>query len=763
MRTARSAGGERAGPGGSRHATLVLASKLRLPAGRPGAVVRQPLLSRLSEDRPARLVVISAPAGWGKTCLLRDWRLADTASRTAWVSVDPGDNDPVRFWAHVIASVAGVSPGFGAAALPVLTAPGAGSTDAVLPMLVNELEVLPAPVTLVFDDYHLISNQDILRSVAFMVEHLPPAVRLALAVRADPELPLARLRARGEMFEIRADDLRFTEAETAALLNGTLGLALGQADIRALQQRTEGWAAGLYLAGLSLRGRPEPSAFIQAFAGDDRQIVDYLLAEVLDGLPAEIRSFLLRTSVLDRLSGPLCDAVTGGSGSQRILEEMERANLFLVRLDTRRHWYRYHQLFGELLRHELDRAEPGLAAVLHRRASQWHQDHGNLAEAIGHAISAGDLADARELIASGWHACFNEGLVETVESWLDRLPPEIVADDARLCLVRAWLARNLGRLDEVEPWVQAAEAGMPQGPLREGITSVESAACMLRAGYRQMAGNLGGAEPSSRRAVAIEESGTPRWRAGSLATLGANLCWQGRDGEAVAVLDQVAGAGRPLANNLAAVWAIGCLSAIRARAGDLDAAERHARQATDLAYQHGLGEHWITATAVITMADVLDRRGRTAEAEATALRGLELAHRGGARLETACALLCLARIRFHDGNSDDARARLRAAKEIIAACADPGVLTELMTRTKLVLAARTAMTGQAPGRLAQPLSGREQEILRWLSSDLSLREIASQLFVSYDTMKTHARHIYRKLGVSTRKQAVSQAWDGDIR
>ena len=512
MRTARSAGGERAGPGGSRHATLVLASKLRLPAGRPGAVVRQPLLSRLSEDRPARLVIISAPAGWGKTCLLRDWRLADTASRTAWVSVDPGDNDPVRFWAHVIASVAGVSPGFGAAALPVLTAPGAGSMDAVLPMLVNELEVLPAPVTLVFDDYHLISNQDILRSVAFMVEHLPPAVRLALAVRADPELPLARLRARGEMFEIRADDLRFTEAETAALLNGTLGLALGPADIRALQQRTEGWAAGLYLAGLSLRGRPEPSAFIQAFAGDDRQIVDYLLAEVLDGLPAEIRSFLLRTSVLDRLSGPLCDAVTGGSGSQRLLEEMERANLFLVRLDTRRRWYRYHQLFGELLRHELDRAEPGLAALLHRRASAWHHGHGNTAEAIEHSLSISDAADAPELIASGWHACFNEGLVETVESWLNRLPPETVTQDARLCLIRAWLARNLGRLDEVEPWVEAAEAGMTQGPLREGLASVESAACMLRAGHRQMTGDLAGAEPPSRRAVALEESGAARAR-----------------------------------------------------------------------------------------------------------------------------------------------------------------------------------------------------------------------------------------------------------
>src|SRR5208282_2789500 len=441
--------------------------------------------------------------------------------------------------------------------------------------------------------------------------------------------------------------------------------------------------------GLSLRGRPEPSAFIQAFAGDDRQIVDYLLAEVLDGLPAEVRSFLLRTSVLDRLSGPLCDAVTGGDGAQRILEAMERSNLFLVPLDSRRRWYRYHHLFGELLRHELDRADPGRAALLHRRASAWHQAHGNSAEAIGHAISAGDLADARELIAAGWHACIGEGLAETVESWLDRLPPEIVADDARLCLLRAWLARNLGRLDEVEPWVEAAEAGVRQGPLREGVASIESAACMLRAGYRQMAGDLAGAEPPGRRAVALEETGAPRWRAGSLATLGANLCWQGRDREAVAVLDQVAGAVRPLANNLAGVWALGCMAAVSARADDLEAAERFARKAIGLAAEHGLGEYWITATAVIAMAEVLDCQGQTAEAEAAALRGLELARRGRARLETAWALLCLAKIRFHAGDAPDARARLCAAQEIIAACADPGVLTALITRTERVLSPRS--------------------------------------------------------------------------
>jgi LuxR family transcriptional regulator, maltose regulon positive regulatory protein len=741
---------------------LVLASKLRPPPGRPGAVARQALLSRLSQDHPwVRLVVVSAPAGWGKTCLLRDWRLADTGSGTAWMSVDEGDNDPVRFWAHVIASVTRVAAGFGAAALPVLTAPGAVGLGAVLSILLNELAVLPVPLTLVFDDYHLVFSQEVLRSVAFLVEHLPPGVRLALAARADPELPLARLRARDELLEIRADDLRFTEDETAALLNGTMGLALAPADIRALQQRTEGWAAGLHLAGLSLRGRPEPSEFIRAFAGDDRQIVDYLLAEVLDGLPAEIRAFLLRTSVLDRLSGPLCDAVTGCEEAQRILEKMERSNLFLVRLDTRRHWYRYHHLFGDLLRHELDRAEPGLATVLHRRAWAWHEAHGNLAEAIGHAIGAGDLAEAQELIASGWHACFNEGLVETVESWLDRLPSQIVADDARLCLVRAWLARNIGRLDEVEPWVEIAEAGVPRGPMREGIASVESAACMLRAGYRQMIGDLAGAEPPSHRAAGLEGSGTPRWRAGSLATLGANLCWQGRDHEAAAVLEQVVDVSRPLANNLAAVWAVGCLGALRARADDLEAAERYARQAIDLADRHGLAEHWIAATALVTLADVLDRRGRTAEAEAAAVRGLELAQRGRARLETAYALLCLARIGSRDGNSDDARARLRAARQIIASCADPGVLTELLARTERVMALRTGAASAARGRPAEPLSVREQEILRWLSSQLSLREIASQLFLSHDTVKTHARHIYRKLGVSNREQAVSRGRDGN--
>ncbi|HME67145.1 MAG TPA: hypothetical protein VKG61_19820 [Streptosporangiaceae bacterium] len=326
--------------------------------------------------------------------------------------------------AHLIAAVDAVSPGIGAAALEVLAAPGVKTADAVLDPVINDFARMPARVTLVVDDYHLITNQAIQECVEFLVEHLPPTLRLVLATRSDPALPLARLRARGQMTEIRADELRFSEAETEELLNETLGLALSPEEVHALQQRTEGWAAGLYLAGLSLRGRKDTALIIRAFSGDDRQTVDYFAAEVLDGLPPRVRSLLLRTSVLDRLAGPLCDAVTGADGSQRLLEEIERSQLFLVPLDNARHWYRYHTLFADMLRRELDQSEPGLAPLLHRRASAWHRQHGSIAEAIGHAISACDLADAsRELIASRWNLLVHEGLTETVGSWLDRLPP----------------------------------------------------------------------------------------------------------------------------------------------------------------------------------------------------------------------------------------------------------------------------------------------------------------------------------------------------
>jgi LuxR family maltose regulon positive regulatory protein len=742
----------------------MLSSKLRPPAGRPGSVVRRDLLRRLQEGVSAKVVVVAAPAGWGKTSLLRDWCSAGAAPRTAWLSIDQDDNDPVRFWAHVIAAIAAVSSGVGETSMQMLAAPGAKTAEGVLTPLINDLTRLAAPVTLVLDDYHLISNPNLLECVEYLVEHLPPTLRLVVSARCDPVLPLARLRARGEMTEIRADELRFTDAEAAELLNGTLGLALAQEDIETLQRRTEGWAAGLYLAGLSLRGRPDPSGPVRAFAGDDRQIVDYLVAEVLDALPANVRSFMMRTSVLDRMCGPLCDAVTASGGSWRILEGLERTNQFVVPLDANRQWYRYHRLFAELLRHELDRAEPGRAPLLHRRASAWHRQHGSIAEAVGHAISAGDLADARELIATHWNAYMNKGLAETVEAWLNRLPPDMVTGDARMCLARGWISRHLGRLDEVEPWLEAAKATTPQGPLTEGPASIESCAFMLCAGYRHMIGDLAGAESASRRAVALEAAGTPLWQAAASVTLGASLCWQGKDSEARTFLQRVAGPVPPPANNLAALWAQGCLAAIAARSGDPEAAEDHVQKAMGLAARHGLGEYWVAATALLTSAELLQRRGDLAGAQAAARDGLRLAERGQARLETAHAQLCLARLAARADGDEEARARVGAARRVITACADPGVILAGLLPGTVRGAGRPAPpSGPRPPKPAEPLTQREDQILRRLNSQLSLREIASELYVSYDTVKTHTRHIYRKLGVSTRQQAVARARSDNAR
>jgi LuxR family maltose regulon positive regulatory protein len=744
---------------GTRPGTLIFSSKLHPPATRRGTVVRQALLDRLSADMPARLVLVVAPAGWGKTSLLCDWCAANgTEGTTGWMSVDQDDNDPVRFWAHLVAAVDTVSPGIGTAALEVLTAPGVKTVDAVLNPVINDFGRMPARVTLVVDDYHLITNQAIQEGVEFLVDHLPPTLCLVLATRSDPALPLARLRARGQMAEIRTDELRFSEAETEELLNETLGLALPPEEVHALQQRAEGWAAGLYLAGLSLRGRKDTAGIIRAFSGNDRQIVDYFAAEVLAGLPPRIRSLLLRTSVLDRLAGPLCDAVTGADGSQRLLEEIERSQLFLVPLDNAHHWFRYHTLFAEMLRRELDQSDPGLAPLLHRRASAWHRKHGSIEEAIGHAISAGDLADARELIASHWYLLVHEGLTETVGSWLDCLPPEMVVEDARMCLIRGFLARWLGRLDEVEPWLTAAQATAPKGSFPEGPASVESAAFILRAGYCHMIGDLAGSEVASRRAVDLEAAGRPWWRTVVLATLGANLFWRGQDAEACSILEQVVEPTHPPANKIYSSWALGCLSAIYARRGDLEACERRLQQATDLATRHRGGGHWMTAIAVLTSADLLAGRGELAEAEEAALRALERAQRGRARVETACALLCVARISSQAGNTDDARARISQARELIGSCATPGVLTELLAATEEMAGEHPAAAG--PRQRTHPsrpdgLTDREAQVLELLAAGNTNNEIAAELVVSIHTVERHLQNAYRKIRVRNRADAAA--------
>ena len=354
--------------------TPLLETKFYVPRSRGGLVLRPRLSERLDRGTASKLMLVSAPAGFGKTTLLTEWLAAGPAAPAderlvAWLSLDRGDNDPASFWTYVIAALRTAVPGVGEGALTLLQAPRPPPIETVLTVLLNDLGAIAADVVLVLDDYHVIDARDVQDGMAFLLDHLPPRLHLVIASRTDPPLPLARLRGRGELAEIRAADLRFTPGEAAAYLNEVMGLVLTAADVASLEGRTEGWIAALQLAALSMQGREDTAAFIDGFAGDDRYIVDFLAEEVLQRQPGHVQQFLLQTSILDRLSGPLCDAVTGQDGGKAKLAALERGNLFLVPLDDRRQWYRYHQLFADVLQARLRDEQPDDVPGLHRRAS----------------------------------------------------------------------------------------------------------------------------------------------------------------------------------------------------------------------------------------------------------------------------------------------------------------------------------------------------------------------------------------------------------
>lgn len=335
----------------------LLATKLAPPLRR-GLMHRRRLVQMLDGAARHRLTLLVAPAGWGKTSLLADWHTTGRRERVGWLALEPEDSDPVRFWTYLISAVRAVLPSVGERALATLSIRGRALYDAALPALINDLAALDEDVHLVLDDYHVLTDPELHRSVAYLLAHQPPRLHLVIATRSDPPLPFARLRAHGEILEIRADDLAFTDTEATTMLNGALALGLDVTDVKRLSARTEGWAAGLYLAGLSLRDHPDRAAFVAEFHGTDRFVLDFLGSEVLASQPADLRTFLLETSILPRLSASLCQAVTGRADSAVALERIERSNLFLVPLDSERHFFRYHRLFGELLRHELGVAEP---------------------------------------------------------------------------------------------------------------------------------------------------------------------------------------------------------------------------------------------------------------------------------------------------------------------------------------------------------------------------------------------------------------------
>jgi LuxR family maltose regulon positive regulatory protein len=639
-------------------------------AAQKGWVERVELVDYLARATASKLLLVDAPAGFGKTTLIAQWRSSQDESRPfAWVSLDPGDNDPSQLWWHVAHALQQACPKLDAdEIMRAVRSRAPDITQTILPLLINKLAVLPEPLVLVLDDYHVIRERDCHDQVAFLVSHLPQALQLVLITRAHPPLPLARWRASREMVEVRARELRFGLAQAAELV-AAVGIELSQTDLADLVDRAGGWPAGIYLAALSMRGHPSPGDFIRQFIGNSRFVVDFLTEEVLSSQPDEIRRFLARTSILSRFSAPLCQAVAGSANAAEIIGTLERENLFVIPLDDNRQWFRYCHLFAQVLRNELARTEPEIVPALHERASAWYRQSGSADEAICHAHAAGDVTGAVNLIAGNWPAYVDSGQVAKVRGWLSPLGDSRISADPVAAHCAAWAAALSGDRESLRRWLPVIEAAAHDGPLPDGIRSLQSSAALLKGTFGLE--GIGPMREAATQATRLETDPASPWYAVARASCAAAAFWSG-DRDAAAIYAQAALSGT------------GSRPAIRM-----------------------------------------------------------LGH----------AILSL--IAVDQGNPDDAEQHARIAREIMAA-AGPD-LRAAPWGTVEILARLDRLEGWLAARPPEiPLTEREAAVLRLLCGTLSLREIGQELCLSQNTIKSHAKAIYRKLDVATRHDAIAR-------
>ena len=729
---------------------IVLENKLHPVAPRREWVERRRLIASLIEGADNRLILIDAPIGYGKTTLLAQWGAAQAEARPfAWVTLDPADNDPVRLWTYVVEALQSAAPQLGERMTRVLSDHPRSLTEILVPQLVKELAILPRRVVLVLDDYHQIRDEACHESVDLLIRNIPHTLQLVIATRSDPPLDLGRLRATNEMLEVRAEELRFNREEAAMLIRATLGHELPAHELARLVNRTEGWPAGFYLAALSLQGRTETALFVERFAGDNRHVADYLTMEVLDKQPDEMRRFLVRSSILDRFNTSLCAAVVGVDGSKEMIEHLERSNLFLVSMDDRREWYRYHRLFQDLLRSELRRSEPDLIPELHRRASAWHRKWGFLGEAVAHAIAARDLSAVRQLISSNWFPYWEAGRLDVVRSWLNDLGHASVASDPVLAIVAAWIAALSDRLAEVEEWLAVVERETFDGRLPDGASSLESASALIRSlfGYT----GVGAALEEARRAVELEPRTEGRWRSLALMSLGYYLYLSGDSRRAIASFHEVT--QQKSTDRASVIFALAQLSMVAAEEDRRSDAESLAREAFELIDELGLSENPIAAAAHAALGRKCIAMGDPVAAGDHLERALELCRRVPWLQPwlTLQILVALTPVRAVLSDRQGALELLEDAWRILRSNPDAGIL---VNRIRGLEAAFDTPVSTA---LGEPLTGRELAVLRLLPSSLTQREIGEQLFLSINTVKSHTQSIFRKLGVESRTQAVAKA------
>ena len=726
-----------------------LDARLTRPQVRPDWVERDRLLDRLDDAVTKPLTLLAAPAGFGKTTVLAQWLERRTSGRACWVTLDAGDNDPARLWSHLAIALerAGcLQWPRGAAFVAASSADIAGT---VLPQLVADLAANQDSVVILLDDFHFVHASDCHEQVELLVQHLPPHVHLLIATRSDPGLRIGRLRASGRLSEIRARDLAFSATEATALLERHQ-VRLAAPTLAQLVERTEGWPAGLYLATLSLSGREDPAGFVERFSRGSQFVVDYLTEEVLARQPDETRAFITSMSVLDQMCGPLCDYIAGTSGSAAILRELDRTNLFLVPLDEHGGWYRFHHLFASVARGELEANDPARVPALHERAATWFSEHGYVDEAIRHLLEAGQTQRAAHLVQTNWMAYVHAGRAATVSQWVRDLSPPSVATDPAAGATAAWMAAVTGDQPGLAAQLEALEEVRDYGPLPDGTVSVESAIAMIRGLF-----GFGGVldmTTAAQRAVELEtDGGSPNY---SIATtsLGHAAYVQGDLVDAVDLLAKATynAAAPPLFRMFSAA----IYSLAEAERGHRDRARELAGMAMGVADAHGLAAlpQASMAFTALGQAQVVDGQRDLAWETVKGCLTLRRQHPTLSPWPTMHHLLVASRVAWDVGKPEIASELLDEAERLMNRFS--GGMEQMRARLDAI---RDLASGRAALAAAEPLTGREVDVLRLLHSPLNLREIAAELYVSHNTVKTHTRSLYRKLGARSRAEAVREA------
>lgn len=729
-----------------------LETKLHWPPAREDWVERVRLLDRLDSamDRPVALV--AAPAGFGKTTLVAQW-LASSRSRrvsAAWVSLDEGDNDPGRLWTHVATALERAGCWLGHDAAAFMAANGGEVITGVLPRLLNAMAAMAEDIVILLDDFHFVREPACRDQVEFLVEHLPPQAHLVITTRADPGLRLGRLRGAGQLVEIRAADLAFTVDEASSLLARRRVLLSSEA-VAQLLDRTEGWPAGLYLATLSLSGRADPEAFVREFSGGNRFVGDFLTEEVLSRHSERVREFILTMSILDRFSAPLCDFVSDTTGSAGILHDLERTNMFLVPLDEQREWFRFHYLFAAVARSELEVAHPDRVPTFHARAAAWFRDHGHIDEAVTHLLASGGTSEAALLVQANWLKYVDAGRAATVFGWLDALGAPSIAADPAAGVTAAWMAAMSGDDAGLARHLAALEEFGDYGPLPDGARSVESAIAMIQGlfGYGGPVEMSAGAQ----RAVELETDGRSPYYALANLSLGHAAYVAGDLALAESRLERAS--DNDAAPAIIRVLSLSNQSLVKAENGQRDRSRDLAEQAMEIVEGNALHAMPQASMAFTALGLAQAAAGKLTDAMATVQQGLALRRRNPAQgpWGTLHHLLGSARVAVEAGELPMARELLQESSRRMDRYSEGmGPM-----RARLAAVHEMMRSRQAAAANSEPLTGRELDVLRLLQGSLSLTEIAGELFVSPNTVKTHTQALYRKLDARSRTEAVHNA------